>query len=194
MDRLRYVIAGLIGFGLIVLIFVLIFRGFTGGGKSATPAPTPKALTSYASTDAAAQLTIDGPIVADSAHRSVIITVTQFQTQLDVIQGYQGSVIASQTFANNQDSYRTFLKALDLQGFTKGTATSTNSDPTGTCPQGNRYTYALNQFGAPIVKFWANGCGGGNFSGNRPLVRWLFQQQIPQDTLFKLTSGISLGS
>lgn len=116
MERIRYILAALIGIGLIILIAVLIYRGFTGGDK--TPPPQSVNLSSYSDTDAVATLTIQNPIVGNIAARSVKVSVSKSLVQLTVIQGYEGSILDSATFANNQAAYDTFLQALQRQNFT----------------------------------------------------------------------------
>ena len=189
MERTRYILAGLIGLGLIVLVSVLIFRGFTGGNANQN---VPKAinLNSYASTDAVAQLVIDTAIVSEQDHRTVKISVSQNQTQIQILQGYQGEIINSQTFSNNQASYAVFLRSLALQNFTKGDADPKKADERGYCPQGRRYIYRLDQYGVPIMRFWSTSCSQGTFSGNREMVRWLFEHQIPKEDYARITSGL----
>src|SRR5438309_4401312 len=113
---MRYFIAFAATLGLLFLLLFLLLRG---GGKPALP-QTHKTLDSYATTDAQAQLTIDGPINADQEHRAVRITVDRDSVTFEQIQGYQGNVINMQTFGSNENAYVNFLLALEHAGFTHG--------------------------------------------------------------------------
>src|SRR5665213_3485471 len=105
---MRYIIAVLVVIALIIFGVVL----FSGGSKVKTGKTVVKTLPDYANTDASVRLTIDGVINGDDAHRAIQITVDKNQRTLNVIQGYQGTVIQTQTFANNEPAFNVFLHAL----------------------------------------------------------------------------------
>jgi hypothetical protein len=191
MDRVKYVIAGLIGLGLIVLVFALIIRGFSGGGTSTGEKPLD--LPSYAATDAVAELDIQGPIVLDQNYRVVRIQVAQTLTRIEIIKGYQNTVIERQSFENNETAYFNFLRALQLQGYTNGNSDPAQADETGYCPQGNRFVYRFSEDDVDLMRFWSTTCGDGTFSGDRSQVRQLFIRQIPPDVYNRLTRGIPIG-
>lgn len=192
-EKLRYVLAGLIGLGLIVFIFVLIFRGFQSTSKPATPTQVVD-ITKYAATDAVAQLTIDGPIINDDAHRTAKIYVSRDSVRVDIIQGYQGDVIDSRTYPNNESAYAVFLRALALQGFTRALKTTdVNKDERGYCSQGYRYIYSFDNDGDQLVRSWNTTCGKqGTFLGVGPNVRWLFKKQIPAADYSKIFGNTGL--
>lgn len=174
---MRAVLGILIGLGLIVLVFVLILKGFSGGSNSTKPSID---LVTYAGSNAVAQLVLDGPVNADQDHRTVRISVSQNQTQFELIQGYQGNVIRQQTFPNNQPAFAVFLQALNHQNFTRGDNDPSRQDERGYCPQGSRYIYSLNQGGDTVLRYWSTSCSGqGTFGGNASVVRNLFERQIP---------------
>src|ERR1039458_847641 len=186
---MRFLITILIAIGLFALGFVLILKGFSN-----QPTPTlPQPLTSYASTNATMQLIISGPITADQTHQSVSMDVGQIQSVLEVIQGYQGQVINSKTYTNNESSYLSFLSALQLVGFTRGTSNSTTSADLGVCPFGDRYNLQIiDGTGQTIQNYWADSCstGDGTFKGVFGDVEQLFTDQIPDYN--SLTSGVSI--
>lgn len=188
----RRILIALVGIGLILLVFVLVIKGITGHKKSSSPIKQSN-LSQYADTDATAQLYIDGPIKIDQDHRAVKISVNKTQTQIDIIQGYQGNVINTQTFANNQPAYAVFLQALKLQDFAKGNTSPGAGDERGVCPNNDRFIYSLVNNNSNVFRFWSTSCGGGTFSGKGSEVRRLFIRQIPQTEFNKLTSGIPLG-
>lgn len=179
---IRYVVGVLIALGLLAVILVLIF---TGGGSQSKPRPVN--LRSFATSGGQVQLTIDGPVNAPSAHRAVRITISANSSEVDVIQGYNGNVISSHTSGNSQNSYRVFLNALQLAGFTEGQSGS--GDGSGYCPTGERHIYRVISAGGSIEQnLWGSTCGGGTFAGNAGLVITLFQNQIPKYSQY--TSGL----
>src|SRR5579871_6410076 len=103
---MRYIV------GLILIIVFIIFGIilFTGGKNTPNKGQTvPKILPDYANTSATVQLTTDGIINADQLHRSIVISVSNTSSTLQVVQGYQNNVIQTNTFANNPDSFSKFL-------------------------------------------------------------------------------------
>lgn len=187
----RQILAVLIGLGIIVLVFVLVIKGFHSGNDT-SPLKQTK-LISYANTDAVSELDIDGPIVDDQDHQTVKITIGQNQSEIEIIKGYQGSVVAQQVFPNNSSAYAVFLQALQHMNFSKGDNDPTKSDERGYCATGNRYIYKLTNGGDQILRYWSTSCGEGTFGGNRGQVLDLFRAQIPEDVFNQLTGDIPLG-
>lgn len=176
---MRYFIGFLLTIGLIILLIVLLVGG---GGSSNNPqvGNTAKPLVSYAGTDAQVKLTIDGPINADQTHQQVRITVNKDQATFEQVGGYNGNVVNTKTYTNNQNSYANFLRALGLAGYTKGDTTKTLSDERGYCPSGDRYVFELQQGGNELQRFWATGCGGTKtYLGSLGQTLNLFEAQIP---------------
>lgn len=187
MPYAKRILAALIGLGLIVLIFVLIVKGFSSGNT--TPVK-PVDLAKFSSTDAVSQLIIDGPVVINQEHRTIRVSVSQTESRIEIVQGYDGDVIESQSFPNTQSSYAVFLQSLAHLDFSSGSTTSSLNDERGYCPNGNRYIYQLKQEDKTVLRFWSTSCGQGTFGGKRAEVRALFRNQIPQATYNKLTSNI----
>jgi hypothetical protein len=187
---LRYLVGFFITIGLIILLIILLF---SGGGSSSNKKviTTGKALDTYASTDAQVRLTIDGPIVANQEHRQINITVDRNNSQLDVIQGYDGGVVNTQTFANTQASYAAFLHSLELLNFTKGNTTDSSlKSESGHCALGYRYVFEIIQNGSDVQRFWATSCAGPHsFDGNVQTTIYLFKQQIPEYGSVDVPSG-----
>ncbi len=173
--RARYLLGFLVGIGLIILVLILIVKSIIG--PSQTPA---KPLLDYAGTNAVVKMTIDGPEVSNQNHQSVQIVVNQYQSEINIISGYQGSVVSSKSYTNNQAAYAVFLRALDLAGYSKGNTNPSATDYRGFCPFGDRYIYELSDHGSDIEYFWSTSCGGqGTFGGNVATVNALFADQIP---------------
>jgi len=183
---IRNILAMLVGAGLIVLLIVLLFKAIFG---HAAPAQKQVDITKYAETNVAATFLIDGPTNLDQNHYQVKITVSAMQTELDVLQGYQGNVVKTQSYPSNSSAYGSFLQSLKLLGFAHG-KTASHLDSRGYCPTGSRYTYSFDGNGTDTFSFWSTSCGGvGTFQGNPAGVRQLFEAQIPPNDLFKLTAG-----
>lgn len=171
---MRYFIGFLIFIGLIVLVFVIFLTGGSG-----TPKKTPPSLSTYANTSTVMQLTIDGPVTADQTHREVQVIVGQSETDINIIQGYQGTVLNHVSYPSNENAYNVFLHAIDLAGFTKTRKTS-NTDDTGVCPLGDRYIFQVINGATDLQRTWNTSCGGqGTFGGSTSLILTLFKAQIP---------------
>jgi hypothetical protein len=178
---MRYIIGFLVTIGLIIVALILIFHG----GGTPTPTVTAPVLSQYATSDTEVRLTIDGPVNSPEEHRQVRITVGQGQTEADVLQGYTGQVLKSQTTNNDSTSYAAFLHSLELAGFTKGSTDAKLRDERGYCPQGDRFVYEIigsNQ--NDKQRYWYTSCGQGSYKGQSQLTNDLFRAQVPKyDTL-----------
>jgi hypothetical protein len=185
---MKYVLAV---FGVIV-VFVLAIILITGN-SSTQPAQTGAkkiALADYIDRDSALVFTQQGKIVGDQDYRSVRISINRIDRRVDVMQGYDNVVIKSQTFANTSAGYNTFVKALDLAGYTRQRTSKFNNE-VGVCPLGNRFIYQLTVDGKDVQRTWSTSCGlQGTFGGNIVTVHSLFRSQIPGYNSF--VSGVSL--
>jgi hypothetical protein len=174
---MRYFIAFAATLGLLFLLLFLLFHGGKGGPKVLQ---TNRSIISYATTDAQAQLTIDGPINADQEHTAAQITIDNHSVTFKQLRGYQGTVINTQAFASNENAYANFLFALARAGFASGSNNKALSDERGYCPLGDRYVFQLTQDGRDIERYWATSCGGAKtYLGNLNLTLALFQAQVP---------------
>lgn len=172
----RYLIwiSAIIGL-LIVLIFLL-----TPNNSGKVP---PKTLVSFASSNAVARLTIDGPENSEQQHQSISISVSNQSVTFQQMSGYEDQVVNLQTYTNNQASYNVFLHAIALAGFTRGNTSSSDSDESGYCPLGDRYIVDFSQNGNELERFWTTSCGGqGTYGGNIDSTLALFKAQVPDYT------------
>lgn len=185
---MRYFVGLLLGIGLIVLTFILIFKAFSGGN---TPKEQSINLNDYATTNAIVRLTIEGQINSDQIHNRVRISVSKDTVLYEQIQGYEGKLIQDKTYPNNTQAYGTFLRALDLAGFDKGNK-NFDDDERGYCPSGRRYIYEAIDGGDTVLRWWSTSCGKsvGNFLGSSSTVQSLFQRQVPDYN--KLTNKVRL--
>lgn len=186
---IKYFIGFLITIGLIVLVIILLFSG----GGSNTPPKANHTLVSYANTDATATFTLVGPITSQQNHNAIRIIVGRDDVTYQQIQGYDGNVVNSQTFANTENAYNNFLYSLSRAGFTQGDTSSSLSNQLGYCPSGQQFIFDFNQDGRQLQHFWATSCGGTKtFKGNLNLNIALFEAQVPKFS--NLTDNVDLNS
>ncbi|HEX9153330.1 MAG TPA: hypothetical protein VF809_00755 [Candidatus Saccharimonadales bacterium] len=185
---MKYFLGFLATVGLMILVLILVLRGFSGdsSGKDIKP------LSDYANTNAVMQMTVDGPIIAEQQHQAYRITVGNSETRIETLQGYDYEIIETKTYENNQQSYTNFLRALDIVGYSKGiTKIDTQSDDErGVCATGNRMIFGIVNGTSKIQRYWSTTCGGGTFKGNREKVKQLFDRQIPSQDFSKMTGRL----
>jgi hypothetical protein len=188
----RYAIA----VGLFLLLAVVgLFLIFSGDGPKESNKATPKALNEYAyDSSSEVILTTRGKINGDDIHRSIRITVARDYRRIDIIQGYEGTVINTQQYINNSEAYREFLYAINDAGFVKGRpkVTEEQARQAGKCPTGNLFAYEHNVGTEEMSELWSATCNKemGTFAGNSSLIQTLFKAQITDYS--KITSGVSL--
>lgn len=195
---MRYFIGFLVSVGLIIILIVLLL---TGGGEDSGQQPQPteevtrpkttSQLAEFATTNAVARLTINGPINSDQEHQAVRITVGRDDTVYEQIKGYEGTVSSQQTFVSNSDAYSNFLYAIGRAGFLRGDGTKALANEKGYCPLGQRYVFELIDGAETLQRYWATSCGGApkTYRGNVNLTNRLFQAQVPGYT--DLTNNLS---
>lgn len=186
---MRYFIGFLVTIGLLIILVVLLFSG--GGNHNHQKPKTVKALSDYASSNAVVRMIIDGPINSNQNHTAVRITVGKSDVTYQQIQGYQGTVVNTQNFANNENAYSNLLYALGHAGFTKGDNSKLLANEKGYCPLGKRYIFELLDGNNTIQRYWTTSCGTSQprtYNGNAGLTISLFQYQIPN--YFTLTQNL----
>lgn len=184
---MRYFISFLVALG---LLFLVIFLLFHGGSKPATPQLTAQALPGYATTDAQAVMTIDGPVNAVQNHKQIRITVSRDNVTYEQLQGYSGDVVQTQQYPNTEDAYATFLITLARAGYTRGDNNPKARDERGFCPLGDRYIFQFTQDNNDLERYWTTSCGGPKtYQGPLGLTIKLFQLQVPNYS--DLTHNIS---
>lgn len=187
-NLLRPLLALLVGIGLIVLVAVLLIKAFSGGASGPSSQID---ITKYSNVASSATLLVDAPTNIDQDHRQVKITVSGTENEIDVLKGYQGTVLQSKTYADNTAAYSAFLQTLKLMNFSKGKTSDTNYQ--GYCPTGDRYILTFNDGSKNIFSYWATSCGGqGTYQGELGPVLVQFRNQIPADDFDQLTSDIPL--
>jgi len=183
----------IIGIGSIFLIlFTIILIFFRGGGQPTTPRTEKlKPLAQYATTSAQVSMTIDGRVNGEDVHRSIRVTVSQYLRTLDIIGGYSGNILTTQSFSNTQDAYGVFLRAINDAGFLARNSDYKIDDERGKCPLGLRQVFELNDAGDSLSRLWSSSCSNvGTLKGSRTSLQTLFKLQITDYN--ELTSGVRL--
>lgn len=184
---MRYFIGFLVTVIMIIVLVILLF----GGGRKQEVSKTDKPLIDYASTDAQVSMTIAGPIVYNTNHVQVRVTVDRSNVTYEQIKGYDGQVINTQVFENTENAYDAFLHALQKAGYTRGNNAPALRDDLGYCPTGSRYIFELNENGDDLQRYWATSCGGTKtYLGSLNLTLTLFKAQVPGYD--SLTSGLRI--
>ncbi|HSW99393.1 MAG TPA: hypothetical protein VLF71_06205 [Candidatus Saccharimonadales bacterium] len=176
---------------LVILVFILVVRGFSSGSKQ-SKAPVQPQLSSYTNTSTVMRMTIEGPVVADANYDEIRVTVGRDANTVEIVNGYQNKVVQAKTYPNNSDAYGNFLRAIDLLGYTHGNTTGKLDDERGYCATGNRYVYEIISGSADVQRYWIGSCGVGTFLGKSANIRALFRAQIPDYST--LTSKLVIGS
>lgn len=176
---MRYIVSFLIAIGLIVLFVILLLRAIFGGGGEA-PTERRVNLADYENTGVIMRLMTEGPINADELHRQVYIEVGRDNNNIQIVHGYQGNVVRQERVNSNSSAYGSFLRAIDLLGYTNGNTSKALADYRGHCPFGNRYIFQIVDGDDVKQQFWSTSCGNeGSFNGQADQIVQLFQAQIP---------------
>ena len=180
MNLTRYLVAFVFSLALIILALVLFFSN----NPKTNPAQLQQEISrfsAYSKTNAVATLDINGPIVSPSNHNEAKISVSSTEINLQVMQGYDDSVIVNQTFPNSQNSFDAFLRALYINGFDSAPKTNSLSSPIGLCSLGDTYVFRFNRDNTKIVNAWITNCYGDvyTYRGNFQNTLSLFQKQVP---------------
>jgi hypothetical protein len=162
-----------------IVAIILLARNPNPNGQKPGGKPVVKA-TEHVNTDSKFVWTVQGELVGDDQRREVRITVTESERRFEIIGGYNGNVITTETFENNEAAYGTFLAALEQAGFGKERNVSVR-DERAMCPLGRRYIYELQEDGDQKLRTWSTSCATsqGPFAGNARIIRELFENQIP---------------
>jgi hypothetical protein len=182
---MKYFFGFLASVALIVFVTIMVIRGFSGGGSTKSTA----SLTDYANTSVTMQLTAEGSVNADQLHEGYRVTVGSSNNTIEVLRGYEGTVVDTHVYESNSAAYGVFLRALELLGYTKGNDSPNLKDPRGYCPDGTHYTFRITN-GETIQNYWSTSCGHGNFKGKRDSTVRLFSHQIPD--FDKITGKLDL--
>lgn len=177
---------------IIILIVGIVFLFTRDSGRDNNlPAEQRVDTTEYISEPSVVTYITEGRLNAEEEHRSIRISISRNVRSLDVLGGYNGTILRTNSFPNTQSAYDEFMHALDKAGFTRKQKAVYSSEK-GVCPLGRRYIYRLDGLGEEVSRLWSTSCSNkeGSFAGNASLIRQLFENQIPE--YYKLTSDVSL--
>lgn len=177
---MRFVL-GALGILLVALLAIFLITSRPSSNKTKTKPPLSQTLKlpDYSTRNSVVSETTQGRVLGEDQYRAIRVTVNANNRTIDILRGYEGNVLKSESLTNTQAAYDTFLRALDNYGFSK-TKTTTFPDERGVCALSNRFIYDLQDSGKQVIHSWSASCSAvGSFAGNGPTVRQLFQNQIP---------------
>ncbi len=181
---LKYFVGFFVTIILIIILIVLLFGGGNKSGDSSTETTNtdkPTSLQDIADTDSEVRMTVAGNVRANPEYFEIQTTISRDRSTLQIIQGYEGDVIDTKTFSNNQSAFETFLRSLQKAGYMSGDDSEQLADDRGYCPLGTRYIFEIIENGETVQRYWASSCGKPEtYLGNTSLTTTLFERQIPE--------------
>lgn len=183
---MKYVL-GIVSLIIVLFIVLLLILGRGGDNKSQQQVVTPKdiVLVDQIAAGGSVRMTNQGRLVGDTERRAIAIVVTANERRLEVLSGFDETVVRTESFPNTSAAYETFLIALNGAGFTQDRE-STIKDDRAACPLGRRYIYEVRDSnGGDLMRLWGTTCGKsapGTVDGNESTIRRLFEAQIPDYT------------
>lgn len=194
--QVRRVIIVLVAVVLLVFIVAgianLARRTFSSNDATATEDTGAFVLTDFDTTSSSLQLTYDGKIVAREDHRVVKISVSADRRVIEVLRGYDNSVITRKSYPNTLASYQTFIRAVNYEGFADRKDNKLGDDERGICPEGRRTVTELFNNDELRSRLWHATCSPrlGTLAGDARALFTLFKLQIPD--YVELTRGLKL--
>ncbi|MCA9348451.1 hypothetical protein KC867_03510 [Candidatus Saccharibacteria bacterium] len=179
----------------IFLILVIVIIVAKGGSDNSSTVSTRAKLSESANSEAVFTFTERGPIVADEDHYNIQITVNRHTRVIKILKGYEGNVVATQSFTNNQEAFSDFVSALENAGY-EGKKSTKYASEEGVCPAGRRYVFESNQFDEDFRRWTSNCDVKGDFAGSLSVIQGLYKDQIPEYNKFisetRASTGLSL--
>jgi hypothetical protein len=170
-----------------VLLLVLIFGRGSNNRSSGTEVKKEFSLLDYANRDSKVIAIIDGPITGDDTHRAIRFTISPETRLAEVVQGYEGNVIKSQSQVNNPSAYRNFIYALSKAGFGRERKTDLKSEQ-GVCATGRRFVFEVYDNNDRVSRTWTAGCIKGSSPADPSTASNLFIAQVTDYNSF--ASGV----
>ncbi|HUD03540.1 MAG TPA: hypothetical protein VMR51_02015 [Patescibacteria group bacterium] len=179
--------------GVAVFVILLIFIIFgLNRPVTTTNNSKPVIMSDFADTNADVIYTTEGIINGDELHRIIKITVDKNSRMVEVISGYQGTIIKSESFTNNSSAFKAFLASLQAEGFIAKRSKPGSTNSLGQCPLGTKYYFDSTGITGAPGDLWITSCSAkiGTFAGSLNSVQQLFQLQIPDYN--NIVSGVNL--
>lgn len=169
-------------FGVLITLFVLLIGALFvfGGNDAPSDAVSKPVLQDYAKGNTRVVMTTYGRLVGEDERRAIRISISATERRVDVLGGYNETVVSTKSFANTQAAYDNLLSGLSRAGF-MSEKSSTIEDPRGVCPTGKRYEYKVTSDFKDVSSLWSNSCDKtGTLAGSRKQITTLFEAQIPE--------------
>lgn len=175
-----------------IIGIVLIARNiFSGNDTPMTQTQEVAPLSDYNRPGIRVTLEVQGPVVAKEEHNAYRLIVSRTDRIMQVVNGYDGSIVKQERLDNTEEAFGVFLKALERGGFDNVNAAYTNEDERGACATGRRHIYMIEDEGIELFRTWNTTCGNDIGTSDAPRsVRTLFQKQFPNFSEF--TRGLGL--
>jgi len=136
-------------------------------------------------------LEVQGPVVAKEKYNTYRLIVSRTARTMQVIRGYDNSVVKEERLDNTEASFDVFLKSLERAGFDRLSGKFKDQDEKGVCANGRRYIFEIEDDGVEAFRAWKTSCAKESGSSAAPTaVRTLFQKQFPNFANF--TAGLNL--
>lgn len=181
---------------ILAMILVLVFVGWglfaiaksTFGGNNSSSSVASNINESVVLTNQA-RMYVDGPVVAESLHRSYGIEVNSSVVTMKVYGSYGQRVLRERSYRNTPQAYEAFLNSLvnlRITSRVSGTTTEDDDAESGVCSAGRRYIVELDD----SIRRWSTSCESrpGTAAFSMTAVRRLFRNQVPDFS--ELVDGI----
>lgn len=191
----RYIVMRIL-FGLFLLLVVVFFViRLAGGGDSVPPSfltDEEVVLSESINNTSSVQFTVVGPTVAQEDHRVTRFIVSENRRVVQVLKGYNGTILKETSLPNTTEAYAQLVYAIDNEGFLSERTKIITDDPNGVCSNGKQYEYRLKQGASTRAFYWSTSCSTkeGTFGGDRRAINKLFEKQFPDYREFKRDLGI----
>ena len=176
--NLRFLIVAVLAIIVLVIAIIVIILNSSKVSHSVYVRP----LASYASNPTTnVSMLIDGPETSSSNHNQVLINVNNSTVTINAYVGYNNKLLNFETFPNTEASFHVFLRSLEFSQFNVGSSSTSLSQASGFCPQGDRYIFSTSIDNHQTQRYWITNCSGlqHTFNGNFNLTYSQFIGQIP---------------
>lgn len=164
---------------------------FTSNDSSSEQSEEKAPLSDYNRPGVNVILEVQGPVVAKEKYNSYRLIVSRTNRVMQVIQGYDNTVVKEERLDNTEAAFDVFLESLGRAGFDKTSGKFKDEDEKGVCANGRRYIFEIVDNDVEAFRAWKTSCDKNLGSSAAPTaVRTLFQKQFPN--FAKFTAGLNL--
>ena len=178
-----------------ILIGAVVWAGsgLLGTEQTQTKLSDAQQLLAHPTNKTSVRMEIRGPITAQENHYVIAATVAQNSRNITAWQGYNGRVVANQTFDNSPGAFADFVAVLQRQNFMNSQSSSLKTD--GICANGQLLSFQIFDGEKKIGDLWSDSCGDtGTYAGNTAAIG-IILDQIPnsRNTISDVKSKIGGG-